>query len=263
MRIFRNWLIDPAARSYDLDSLEYSIVRRHILHRKAILGLIYKSFYHECRTMDLRYFTDCPGRRLEIGGATSIIKEVYPDVITSDIQPLPFVDVALNAEEIPLSANSLRAIYAINVFHHLSSPRKFFKELLRILHPGGGAVFIEPYYGPLARWFFKNLHESEAFDPNQPSWEASAPMGPFSNANQALSYVVFNRDRAQFVQQFPGLTLVADRPHTHLTYLASGGLNFRQLVPDSLYPLVNSLEGLLAPFDRWIALQHTIVLRKR
>ncbi len=263
MRRFRNWLLDPAVPSRDVDSLEYSIAHRLILQRKALLRRVYEGFYRECRSMDLRYFSDCPGRRLEIGGGPGIIRELYPDVITSDIKPLPFVDMVSGAEAIPFSADSLRAIYAVNVFHHLPHPRVFFREVLRVLHPGGGIIFIEPYYGPVARWLFTHLHASEGFDPKAPAWEATTATGPFSNANQALSYVVFKRDRALFDQQFPDLVVLVDRPHTHLSYLLSGGMNFRQLVPDSFAPLVKSVERLLAPFNRWIALQHTIVLRKR
>ena len=51
-------------------------------------------------------------------------------------------------------------------------------------------------------------------------------------------------------------------PHTHVWYLASGGVNFRQLVPDGWLSLLKGTERVLSPFDRWIALQHTIVLRK-
>jgi SAM-dependent methyltransferase len=263
MTRLRRWLVEPALRQADVDSVEFSLIHRRILQRKALLRWVFEHFYRECRAMDLRYFADCPGRRLELGAGSGIIKTLYPDVITSDIKPLPFVDLVLRAERMPFPEDSLRAVYAVNVFHHLPRPRDVFRELLRVLHPGGGVVFIEPYHGPLARWLFTRLHESERFDQGVPDWEAPAATGPFSGANQALSYVVFTRDRARFEREFPGLAVVLDRPHTHLSYLASGGLNFRQLVPDRLSPLVTATERLLGPLNRWIALQHTIVLRKR
>jgi hypothetical protein len=51
-------------------------------------------------------------------------------------------------------------------------------------------------------------------------------------ANQALSYIVFERDRERFERLFPDLEIVeqswiANYPR----YLLSGGLNFRQLLP--------------------------------
>lgn len=259
----RDWLIDPAVRRQDVDGVGSSMAHRQGLQRKAILRQLFERFYRECRWMDLRYFEGTPGRRLEIGSGAGIIKTVYADVITSDIKELPFLDLVLRGEAMPFPANSLRAIYAINVFHHLPNPRLFLREIVRVLHPGGGIVFIEPFYGPLARWVFRHLHASEGFDLGAPAWEAVGPVGPMSNANQALSYVVFTRDRKVLEGEFPDLEVVADRPHTHLWYLVSGGVNFRQLLPDGCVPLVRLVEQLLTPFNRWLALQHTIVLRKR
>ncbi len=213
--------------------------------------------------MDRRYFEETPGPCLEIGSGSSRIKEVYPEVITSDIKHLPFIDLVLRGEAMPFGACSLRAIYAINVFHHLARPRLFLGELLRVLHPGGGAVLIEPFHGPFARWLFQHLHAAEGFDPRAPTWDSPGPTGPLANANQALSYIVFTRDRQKLEAEFPTLEVVLDRPHTHLWYLTSGGVNFRQLVPDSWGRLIQSAESVLSPLNRWLALQHTIVLRKR
>ena len=259
----RDWLIDPTVRSYDVDSPAFSIAHRQVVQRKLILRRLFESFYEECRGMDLRYFGDCPGQRLEIGSGAGIINDIYPDVITSDIKVLPFIDLVLSADRLPFPDNSLRAIYGINVFHHLPQPRDFFRETLRVLHPGGGIVLIEPFYGPLADWVFRNLHKSERFDPDAPSWEADDNAGPFSNANQALSYIIFKRDRSQFEREFPQLELVQQRPHTHVWYIVSGGVNFRQLLPNSLTLAVRFIDQTLSPLNRWIALQHTIVLRKK
>ena len=257
-----NWLIDPQARDLDVDGTDFSIAHRRILLRKRMLRELFGKFYAECRNADLRYFGSCRGLRLEIGSGTSIIKEFYPEIITSDIKALPFVDLVLNAHHFPFRDESLRAVYGINVFHHIASPRSFFRELLRVLQPGGGAVLIEPYHGPCARWLFRHLHKTETYDRQVPAWEADAAAGSFSRANQALSYVVFKRDRAQFEEAFPNLRIVHQRPHTHLWYLASGGINFRQLAPAWTTPLIRGAEYLLRPLDRWLALQHLIVLQK-
>lgn len=258
----RGWLLNRSVRSLDADSVDFSMAHRQAVREKAILRRLFESFYRECRSMDLRYFGNCPGRRLEIGSGAGIVNEIFPDMITSDVKLLPFVDIVLNAAALPFSEGSLRSIYAINVFHHLADPRAFLREALRVLYPGGGVILIEPFYGLLARWLFKNLHAAEGFDPEAPDWERLHDSGPFSNANQALSYLVFKRDRARFESEFPGLRLLCTRPHTHLWYLVSGGANFRQLAPDRFTPAVRLAERMLAPFNRWIALQHTIVLRK-
>ena len=259
----RNWLTEPMVRGLDPDGHEISIAHRTVLERKAVLRRLFKRFYRECRVLDLRYFGDRPGVRIEIGSGSGFMKDVLPNVFTSDIKPLPFVDMVVRAEELPFADNSLRAIYAINVFHHQPEPRAFFRELIRVLRPGGGAVLIEPYHGPVARFFFARIHAMESFDMNVQDWSAGARSELITNANQALSYIVFTRDRDMLGREFPELEVLLDRPHTQLLYILSGGVNFRQLVPDSLAFAAVLGDRLLKPLNRLVALQHTVVLRKR
>ncbi len=258
----RNFLKEPATRALDVNAPDMTVSHREVLLKKRMLRQLFQGFYAQCRALDVQYFGDCPGRRLEIGSGSSIIQEFWPDVVTSDIKPLPFVDLVVDAQDMDLEDESLRTVYGINVFHHLPDPRAFFREILRVVKPGGGAILIEPYHGPVARRLFTRLHDCEGFDLTAPQWENGAQTGPCRGTNQALSGIIFDRDREQFRREFPDLELVADRPHTHLSYFLSGGVNFRQLVPDFLGPAVRLAEGLLAPLNRWIALQHTIVLRK-
>lgn len=259
----RNWLIEPAVRNLDPDAPDFTTAHREVLRKKPLLRRLFERFYRECREQDERLFGNAEGKRLEIGSGSSFIKEVFADVVTSDIKPLPYVDVTARAEALPFPDKGLRAIYAINVFHHLPNPRAFFRELLRVLSPGGGVVMIEPHYGLFARFLFKRLHASEGYELDVKHWEADKELGAMSNANQALSYIVFKRDRAIFEREFPELEIVLDRPHTHLLYLLSGGVNFRKLVPDWAGGALEFAEWLLTPLNPIIAIQHTIVIRRR
>lgn len=257
----RDALREPLVGALDVDSPDFSLAHRRVLMSKPMLRELFESFYRDCRALDEKYFAETSGARVEIGSGSSFIADVFPDVITSDIKVLPSVKLVLNAEAMPFPDESLRCIYAINVFHHLPDPRAFFREMLRTLQPGGGIILIEPYYGPAARFLFTRLFVSEGFDQHAQSWE-TPDAGPFSQANQALSYVVFKRDRSTFEREFPELKLVTDLPHTHLSYLISGGVNFRQLAPDWISPALRYLENALSPLNPVLALQHTIVLRK-
>jgi len=257
----RRALIDPRVRDLDVDSPEFSLAHRQVLLGKPLTQQLFRDFYRRCRTLDERFFSG-DGKRVEIGSGSGFMSEYYPDVLTSDVKPLPFVQAVFSAEEMPFADGSVRALYAINTFHHLPDPRAFFRELLRVLAPGGGVILIEPYHGPLARRLFASLHATEGFDTTAVEWESPDQTGPFSKANQALSYIVFTRDQARFKAEFPTLSLVYDEPHTQLRYFLSGGVNFRALVPAAAGPLVALAERVLSPLDRWLALQHTIVLRK-
>ena len=135
-------------------------------------------------------------------------------------------------------------------------------QLERVLAPGGGCVLIEPADGPMAAFLFKRLFASEGYDKGYPHWETPVT-GPMNGANQALSHIVFKRDRDRFEASHPALKIVHMEPcRNYLKYLASGGLNFRQLCPHAAAPLVNGLQWLARPLDRWLALHHVIVLRK-
>ena len=257
----RRFLLEPRLVGLDVDSDEFSVAHRQVLMSKPMLRDLFASFYRRCRDMDERHLSG-DGLRLEIGSGSSFMKHVYPDVITSDIKQLPFLDLVYRGEALPFANGSVRAIYGINVFHHIPRPRDFFRELVRVLRPGGGIVLIEPYYGLVARRLFAGLHATETFDMQTPGWE-TASTGPMSAANQALSYIVFKRDLAEFNREFPELSLVADDPHTHLRYVLSGGVNFRQLVPDLLAPVVTATEWALSPLARVLALQHTLVITRR
>jgi SAM-dependent methyltransferase len=259
----RALLTEPAVRDLDPDSATFTAAHREVLRKKALLRRLFEGFYRSCRGLDRRHFGTSPGARIEIGSGSSFFKEIYPDVVTSDIKPLPFVDLVARAEHLPFQTDSVRAIYGINVFHHLPNPRAFLREVLRVLHPGGGVVLIEPYYGPFARFLFKRLHATERFDMQVPGWEDGGIGGPLSNANQALSYIVFARDREILRREFPQLDVVVDRPHTHVLYLLSGGVNFRQLVPAWCGAALVCAERVLTPLNHLLAIQHTIVLRKR
>ena len=89
-------------------------------------------------------------------------------------------------------------------------------------------------------------------------------MTVMKGANQALSYIVFVRDRARFETTYRGLEIVHQEPlKNYLRYLVSGGLNFRSLLPDASIPALRFLEACLVPMNRILALHHVVVLRKK
>ena len=257
-----NHLREPDVVKVDVDGSARFTAHRRVLARKPLLQQVFRQFHAEFERADRSHFSGA-GTRIELGAGVAPVKDSLPDVLSSDVVPAPGLDLCLDAQQMSLPDCSVRAIFAQNCFHHFPQPTRFFGELARVLVPGGGAVLIEPYHGPLASILYPRLFATEGFDKNYPTWEVPAS-GPMNGANQAASYVVFVRDRHRFEAEFPQLEIVSQEPLPNaLTYLLSGGLNFRQLVPASLAPLLGLLERSLFPLRRLFALHQVIVLRRR
>jgi SAM-dependent methyltransferase len=202
------------------------------------------------------------GIAIELGAGVMPMRESHADVLATDVVPASHLDAVIDAQNMSLRDESVRVVYAQNAFHHFPEPARFFAELERVLSPGGGAILLEPYYGPAASFVYRHLFRTEGFDKAYPAWETPLT-GPMNGANQALSYIVFVRDRVRFESRYPALQIVHQQPvDSYLRYLASGGLNFRQLLPDVFIPVLRLLERSLTPLHRMLALHHVVVLRK-
>jgi len=261
--LLRKLLIEKEIIDLNVDSPERMRIHKTILQRKAILRDVFKEFHHEIMRLDGKYFLDSDGVCFELGAGVCPIKESYPEVLSSDIVQSSDLDLVVDAQKIDFSSQSVRAIYGQNCFHHFPEPSKFFHELERVLIPGGGVVLIEPYHGVVASFLFKRLFSSEGFDKLADSWIADID-GPMNGANQALSYIVFNRDKDKFNEEFPLLEIVYQKTLTnYLRYFFSGGLNFKSLVPGFMVKPLMMLEYLLTPLAKVLALHHIIVIRRK
>ena len=261
MRRLFDLLSDPLLEGMDVDGVSRLDLHRKMLTKKRMLRDVFTEFHHLFKKLDQQFFTG-NGAEVELGAGISPIRDSFPSVLATDIVDAPHLDRVINAEAMDLADNSVRVIYGQNCFHHFPHPDKFLFELERVLIAGGGAILLEPYYGPFASFLFKRIFRTEGFDKNFPSWETPVG-GPMNGANQALSYIVFVRDRAELERKHPSLKIVHEqRVGNYLKYIISGGLNFRQLLPDGMTGVVNVTEKLLWPFNRWLALHHVIVIRK-
>ena len=254
-------LREPEVR--DLDLNDPARIDRHlaVLGRKRMIREVFAECHHAMRALDREHLT-AAGPSVEVGAGVAPLRGSYPDVWSTDVVPARHLDAVVDAQQLPFADASLRALYAQNVFHHLPSPDRFFRELARVLRPGGGAILLEPWHGPFAGLVYPRLFATEGFDKRYPDWETPA-QGPMNGANQALSFIVFVRDRARFERAHPELTIAAQQPLTHyLRYLVSGGLNFRQLLPDASIGVLRTLERLASPLARWLALHQIVVLKR-
>lgn len=254
-------LRDPSVKNIDVDGRDRLRVHGQMLEQKPMLKAVFSGFHHLFDRLDKKFLSG-EGARVEIGAGVAPIRDSYSDVLATDIVPGPGLDRVLDAEKMDFPDGSVRVLFGQNCFHHFPHPARFFEELERVVVPGGGAILLEPYYGPFAAFLFRRMFSTEGYDKGFPSWETPAA-GPMNGANQALSYIVFERDRAEFERRFPGLRIVHQETcDNYMTYLFSGGLNFRQLWPNWAAPLLSLIQALLSPLDRWLALHHVVVIRK-
>lgn len=240
---------------YPLDDPRATLAHREIILQKKFLKKIYlhwyKTFAGIAPTNNLPV--------LEIGSGGGFLKEVLPNVITSDILPLPNVDKVFSAEEMPFDNNSLSGIVMLNVFHHIPRPYLFLKEAERCLAKGGKIVMIEPANSALGRFIYKRFHH-EPFD--ETAGREIAAGKPLSNSNQALPYIYFERDIRQFATDFPKLKINSVRYHSPFSYVLSGGVSRSAMLPAFCLPLVFFAEFLFSPFNKQIGLFCTIEVEK-
>jgi SAM-dependent methyltransferase len=149
------------------------------------------------------------------------------------------------------------ALVLLQVLHHLPQPRLFFAEASRTLRTGGRLILIEPWITPWSRIVYR-FHR-EPCDPNARDWEA-AVHSPLDGANEALPWIVFERDRRKFENEFPELAIRSIVPSLPLAYLLSGGFSFPAIAPGGAWPTIRRVEKT---FDRMAAMFATIVLERR
>ena len=177
----------------DFDSVEASEEAVLAMKGKKCLYDIYVEIYKLMMASAMKHLNlGVDAKILEIGSGGGFIKEIFPNVITSDIKPLSNVDMVVNAEDLPFEDGELSAIFAVHAIHHIPDINKFLTESIRTITDGGGVVCVEPYWSLLACYMYKKMHP-EPFDKKAYNWTLDSS-GPMSGSNQALSYILIKRE---------------------------------------------------------------------
>ncbi|HNF48139.1 MAG TPA: class I SAM-dependent methyltransferase [Chitinophagales bacterium] len=242
-----------------LDLPETSLQHREIVLSKPFLKRIHSDWYNEFKNYSKSIAIQ--GDVVEIGSGGGFLKDVYPEVKTSDIIKLPVCDMQFSATEMPFENQSLKGIFMLNVLHHIPDNEAFFKEAERTLASGGFIYMIEPATTWFSKIIYKNFHH-EPFDETVKEWKF-ASKGPLSDANGALPYIIFNRDAELFSKKFPELEIAKITFHTPVKYLLSGGLSKPALLPYFMYGAVGFAEMILSPLASKLALFQTIIVRRK
>jgi len=206
---------------------------------------------------------------LEIGSGTSPLKQFLPNVITSDVLDLDYLDIVFDCHEIDrldaVQDNSLDVITLTNVLHHLKSPVVFLNRAATKLKAGGKVIATEPFFSVLSTPIFKYLHH-EAIDFRISEPELDHVQGPLASANIALPWLIFFR-RREWLQRLNDnfdLTTFSTRPFSALSYMATGGISHRLPVPGFLYRALFSADlAFSRRFPNFCAAFFTVTLTRR
>ncbi len=224
---------------HPLDSPERTLYHRELILHKYFLKKLYEQWYDEF----IKEIKNLPNDTfIEFGSGGGFLKELEPRVICTDILELPSNDMTFSALEMPFEDNSIGGIFMVDTMHHIPDSEKFLNEASRVLAKKGKIIMIEPANTLWGRFIYKNFHH-EPFD-EKANWTIP-DTGPLSGANGALPWIVFERDKLKFKEKFPNLKIETISYRNPLIYLISGGVSYRQLLPDFLYPVINTIDRAL------------------
>ena len=134
---------------------------------------------------------------LEIGCGVTPMKDNFPNIIASDIEESPSADIIIDAINLPYSNKSLKTIYAINCFHHISNKRKFIKESFRVLSDKGRLILLEPSFSLISLIIYPFLFKDETYNIFSKINQLNT-FDSMKGANQAASYICFKNIQINF-----------------------------------------------------------------
>ena len=255
-------LVLPEMREFgaeDYDHPSATMRQRRIYYRKPFLQHMYR-LYLRPFVLSARRLPQ-KGRMLEVGAGIGQMKEQVPGLISSDLIPLPWLDLVCSAYKLPFPDGSLDRIFGLFVLHHMGQARRFLDEAYRCLRPGGELVLVEPAVTTFSRLYFRYLHP-DGIDTDAPQWGFSQG-GRISGANSALPWIVFFRDREAFRRRYPYWKVVDVEYNTCLAYLASGGFRLRPLLPLCLLKALFAAENwIISHVTRQLAVTMALTIRR-
>lgn len=186
---------------------------------------------------------------LEVGSGTSPLKLYYPDVKTSDILPLPYLDYVMDCNQLNkfsgIPDNSIDVITLTNVLHHLIKPLDFLANSKNKLKKDGLIIATEPYFSIFSYPIYKLLHH-EPVDFSIDSPELQKVEGPLSSSNQALPHKIFfnRKDWRSTVEK--DYVIDSIQYFTFISYMLTGGISRKFPVPVSIYKFLFLVDRYIA-----------------
>ena len=219
------------------------------------LGLLYKEWYE----LISHQLSELDGMNLELGCGASFINDIIKNVKKSDVFLNANTDFKIDAMEVGLEfENKISNLILVNVFHHISNPELFLRSAEKSLLKGGRIIMVEPSNNIWSRLVYK-LVGHEKFDTEQINWEFQSN-DPLLDSNQALSWIIFNRDFKRFKKLFPKFSVLKKKSMMPLSYLLSGGHTHNTKVGKIFIKMIRKIERMF--FDNKFGIFDLICIEK-
>ena len=219
------------------------------------LGLLYKEWYE----LISHQLSEIDGLNLELGCGASFIDDIIKSVKKSDVFLNANTDLKIDAMEVGLEfENKISNLILVNVFHHISNPELFLRSAEKSLLKGGRIIMVEPSNNIWSRLVYK-LVGHEKFDTEQINWEFQSN-DPLLDSNQALSWIIFNRDFKRFKKLFPKFSVLKKKSMMPLSYLLSGGHTHNTKVGKIFIKMIRKIERMF--FDNKFGIFDLICIEK-
>jgi len=233
--------------------------KRRVWAAKPALRAVHQDFY-------ARILDRCRpgGLTLEIGsGGSRMVEEHRSDMLALDIQQAPWLDIVADAQALPFRPGSFDNVVMLDVLHHLSSPRRFFAEIARVLRPAGRLILIEPAITPASWLPLVLFHREPVKFGVSPFGRDDLTTDDPDDANQAIPTIIFGRECREFAAAVPELRVVERRYLGLWAYPLCGGYRPWSLVTAAMATRLLRLEDRVPqPLARLLAFRLLVVLER-
>jgi SAM-dependent methyltransferase len=193
---------------------------------------------------------------VEIGSGPGFFKENFPNLISTDVVPSPYVDVLCDGCSLPFRSGSVGAFVMVDVLHHLPKPLEFLAEAARVLRAGGRLAMIEPWITALSYPLYRYFHREDCslrVDLHDPFGKLGKKQTLDGNA--AIPFKLLKQFRAGA----PSFRLIQVDPFLGLPYLATLGFRSSRPIPRALIGIARVCERRLRPLKSLAATRVLIV----
>ena len=218
------------------------------------LGILYQEWYN----LISKYLSVMDGINIELGCGASFINKTNKSIKKTDVFLNANTDFKLDAMEVGEKfEQKISNLILVNVFHHISNPELFLKSAEKSLLEGGRIIMIEPSNNFWSKLVYKFIGH-EKFDTKQIDWDF-ASKDPLLDSNQALSWIIFERDFNKFKNSFPMFSIIKKKNMMPISYLISGGHSFNTRI-GKIIKVIRKMERFF--FDKHFGMFNLICIEK-